>query len=152
MPKETNQITFALSEVKVDRFSLTPGEKMSPSKIIYDIGLERGFDLKKEVAFFSIPIQISYPKKDGEKKAIGNIKTTFSFHILDMKKLTKDDKINIPKELMGTFVNIAYATTRGILFERSASTSLGNLVLPLVSPVKLLELTDPDLFKKQKEK
>lgn len=147
MTKDKRQITFALTGVKVNNFSLNLPEEIQHSNLTFDIGLERTFDIDNETVILSIPIVMYLHKDSTDETNIGTIKTSFIFHIHNMKDLLSGERVNIPKELMGTFVNIAYATTRGILFEKSASSSIGNVILPLVSPVKLLEKTDPEIYK-----
>jgi len=81
--------------------------------------------------------------KDNEKvnaKAFFNI--DFHFEVYDLEKFYKDSgKGNIVFD--GTFIavllGISYSTARGLIYERLNDTSLEGVILPIVSPQKLLQ-------------
>ncbi len=78
--------------------------------------------------------------KEIDAKAFFNI--DFHFEIKDLEKFYKnDDKGDIIFDgmLIAVLIGISYSTARGLIYERLNDTSLEGVILPVVSPQKMLQ-------------
>jgi hypothetical protein len=100
--------------------------------------------LKKIRIIFSCQIIVL----DSHEKPIGidgNFDVRFVFHIDNLEQLVSGspEDLQIDRELIASIANIVYSTSRGILYTRCQGTILKNLILPVASTDKLLEMLTP---------
>lgn len=90
-------------------------------------------------------IKVSVHIKDGEagKLRIGEIETESIFELEGIEiGFGSDGKLNVPEQVMITFLSLAVSTTRGALSTRGAGTSLERFVLPIMNPKDLLKTAE----------
>lgn len=137
----------------VDSFTIHPFKsmlhKLKTNGVHYNLDFQVGAQAAPFIDLNIIQIQLiasgsGFDKDEDDKKIpICDILTSFDFEIDGMKKMIKDDVLEIPYGLSFTIQTIAYSTTRGILFEKMANSAIGTVVLPLVdlSNVNKADLT-----------
>jgi len=59
------------------------------------------------------------------------------------KKNEKDQLFEINEDLVTSLTNLSYSTSRGIIYSKCQSTIIKNLILPILSTSKLLEILKP---------
>lgn len=78
-------------------------------------------------------------KKESGTKAHFNIE--FHFHVKDLKNFYNLDESKNPVFeglLIATLIGIAFSTARGLIYERLNKTPMAGIILPIVSPQKML--------------
>lgn len=65
----------------------------------------------------------------------------YHFHIENLEDFYTINEKGMPKfsaTIIATLLGIALSTTRGILFEKLANQGIHNIIIPVVSPMKML--------------
>lgn len=94
-------------------------------------------NLKDERVKIELFINLLSPEEKGLKYHID-----FHFVVIDLKDhyvLEDDDKVIFSTNFIATLLGISFSTARGILFEQLQSTELKGMILPVVSPYKMLK-------------
>lgn len=76
-----------------------------------------------------------------EKEMLVSLESAYHFHIINMEDFYELDEENKPTfdgTLIATILGIAISTVRGILFEKLSINGIKNIILPVVSPQKIL--------------
>lgn len=113
------------------------------SKSFYNLQVahKTGHNLEDERIKIKLLINLSeQPKASSINEA--NFEIDFHFKILKLDKYytLNEDKIPIISgNLIATILGISFSTARGLLYERLANTNLQGVILPIVSPKKMLE-------------
>jgi hypothetical protein len=79
---------------------------------------------------------------DSKNKEVLFLQTDYHYQIDDINNLYEINDKHIPvffASLVVTLLGISLSTSRGILFEKLNSCGIHNAVIPVVSPVKLLQ-------------
>jgi hypothetical protein len=65
----------------------------------------------------------------------------YHFKVNDLEAyLTQENgQFLLPESLIGTLLSIAYSTSRGLVYDRLQGTYLQDAILPIISPMNLLE-------------
>lgn len=84
--------------------------------------------------------------RSGEKIDVkGRFEIAYFFEIENLDKLAKvEDGVEINADLVTSLANIAYSTSRGIIYTRCQGTILQKLILPVMSTKKLVDLLAPE--------
>ena len=88
-----------------------------------------------------IKIEFIFSFSDSNDKEIGFFHIDFFFKIEHMENfynLSEDNNPIFLGELIATLYGIAFSTSRGIIFERFREEGIENVILPVVSPQKML--------------
>lgn len=108
----------------------------------YHFSLDREFLFNPEQSMVVVQLSIALSglAEDGQSPLGINAKYEYQFFfgIENMDDFISNDKVIHP-QLVTTLLSIAYSTLRGIILERTSSTFLGAVILPVVSPLKLLK-------------
>lgn len=81
-------------------------------------------------------------KDDNETDVKAFFNIDFHYIIDDFEKfyeLNKKEQLTFNGTFISVLLGISYSTARGIIYERLNDTSLEGVILPIVSPVKMLE-------------
>lgn len=76
-----------------------------------------------------------------EKEVLASLETAYHFHIINLEdfyELTEENKPIFNGVIIGTILGIAISTARGILFEKLSNNGIKDIILPVVSPQKIL--------------
>lgn len=140
-------ITFQLRTINIFEFRFrNPLDFVDPisdpSNLPINLKYQINYRWNIEQNLFAVVIEFIFEfKKDETLNEILKLKYLIEFFVEDLKSLlivrSKND-FDIDELLETTLVNMAYATGRGILFEKTQGTILANMFLPPVSPKDLI--------------
>lgn len=88
----------------------------------------------------NIKINLDIHLKSKDDKSFANFEFEFFFHINNMEKyyqLENEEPI-FEGSLVTTLFSVSYSTSRGIIFEKLKNTMWSENILPIISPIKLL--------------
>lgn len=133
-------VTFRLDRFEIVSFNLNPvdlKDDIDLKTINYNIGYDVITVLEKNEFIILIKVVIHY--KD---KMLGNIATRTIFDIPNLSQIVKNitQESNFDEAILAAWLTIAYSTTRGILLEKTAISTPGPLLLPLIEPLSLIKL------------
>ncbi len=139
-PEKIALIDFKMIKGQVD----TP-ENFDISKVIghqLDNSLQLGFNLDDKLAKADFTISVKTDSKgENENEATGNFHLIFIYRIENLEALARSEKnnrLNLNPGLTNALSSVTYSTSRGILLTRLQGTALGNFILPIINPNKLL--------------
>ena len=144
--KKEKTFTFRLISNKIISYSENSMEKngINPNELknvkTY-LEVKLGFNIEKEIIGFLIKTDFFYGTGENKIDLI-NIETVHQFKVIDFKKhfeISKDNKVNIPDQLMSTFLGIAISGTRGMLTASIKSQEYKNFIIPLMDIKKMIE-------------
>jgi hypothetical protein len=138
--------SFDINKVRIESISIVKATIDNKSDIINtdetNIGysLEFGFKFSADVDEKKLRVNfvcsiISDKSADGTENGVsGSFEVAYIFKVLNLEELVqgKDEEIKLENQLFTTVANIAYSTSRGIIYTRCLGTIMGNLVLPIV--------------------
>lgn len=90
-------------------------------------------------------LELSLSFKNNDNKEVLFLQTDYHFQVDDLPIFYKTNDKNIPvffAPLIVTLLGISFSTSRGILVEKLNSVGIHNVVIPVVSPVKMLTGTN----------
>ena len=69
-----------------------------------------------------------------------NFEIEFPYSIKDLENFyeLENDQPAFTANLIATILGISFSTARGILYERLANTNFQGVILPVISPIKML--------------
>jgi hypothetical protein len=104
--------------------------------------LKLAFNLNDKLIKTDFFVEIKSDSKGANTtEAIGSFHLVYIFNILNLEQLAKPNKqdvIELDPLLANALSSITYSTSRGILLGRLQGTALGNFILPVLNPSKLL--------------
>ena len=108
-------------------FKVTPGINYSGKRV------RMTFDCKIE----------AFKDKTHQERldVVGSFELSFTLkvdNLHDLTEIAENGLYDVSEDLLGGLANIAYATSRGIIYTRSLGTILGKIILPVISTPKLL--------------
>jgi hypothetical protein len=106
------------------------------------IGQNTAFDLERKNIRIRLNIDLEAKKNESEPVGLsGNFVLEFHLHVdnLDEFISSENDKNLIDGQLGGTLNGIVYSTARGIIYERTATTAFGGILLPVIDPNSLIK-------------
>jgi hypothetical protein len=135
-------ITNAAIDNKAQLSTLEKGKHTF--KITYHFTPGTNFTQKKMRIIFSCEIKTF----DNEGKSIdvsGRFDIAYFFSVSNLEEVAKYNKkeLEIHSDLIATIANIAYSTSRGIIYTRCQGTIIKSLILPILSTQKLLDILQP---------
>lgn len=99
-------------------------------------------NLEDERVKISLLIDIKNESEVSNNSANAHFNIDFHFKIIDLKNFYVLQENNSPLFsglLIATLLGISFSTARGLIYERLSTTNLSGIILPVVSPSKLLE-------------
>jgi len=97
-------------------------------------------NLKEERIKIGLLIDLETDKSDGDG-ANAHFNIDFHFQIEELKKYYKFNENKNPVFsglLIATLLGLSFSTARGIIYERLSNTNMQGIILPIVSPQKML--------------
>jgi hypothetical protein len=137
-----------LEEITIVDASIKNGEGFS--SLEKDAGFDIQFkvtpgvnlQLKKIRISFDCTIQAFKDESHSQKLGVNaGFNIFFTFYVDNLTEIAvqqEDGLIDVSPELIAALSNIAYATSRGIIYTRCLGTVLGKIILPVISTPKLL--------------
>lgn len=145
MSSKVSSEKITLANVQMLEGSVTTTPKFrehgrQPAHYHFTLDREFLFNPEQSMVVVQLSIALSGLAEDGQSPLGINAKYDyqFFFRIENMDDFISNDKVIHP-ELVTTLLSISYSTLRGIVLERTSSTFLGSVILPVVSPLKLLK-------------
>ncbi|OAN62911.1 hypothetical protein A8B79_01405 [Balneola sp. EhC07] len=133
------KLSFGLDSFKVKSFRFDSTEKtIRKDRINFDIQL----NIKSKKGERKCTVFFRIEAKHGKQQPIslGVIETETIYNLIgEIPYNEETDSIQLPNDLIVTFVSIGYSTTRGALLVKAQSTILADAPLPIIDPVKLWE-------------
>lgn len=87
-----------------------------------------------------LKIELVFSFKNKQEEQLMLLQTDYHFQIERMNQFYKleDEKPVFSTLLIATILGIAISTSRGILFEKLESSGIKNIIIPVISPQKIL--------------
>ncbi len=99
-------------------------------------------NLKDQRVKIELYINIVSKKEAGVKFHID-----FHYQIQDLKdhyKMGNTNKVIFSGQFIGTLIGISFSTARGLIFQQLQETKFKGLILPIVSPMKMLAVKNEE--------
>lgn len=106
------------------------------------VGQNTAFNVEKKNIRVRMNIELEARKNESEPIGLsGNYVLEFHIHVDNLEQFIteKEDKKLIDSQLGGTLSGIVYSTARGIIYERTATTAFGGVILPVIDPNLLVK-------------
>lgn len=114
---------------------------MKPESFDFSLDHEFLFNPEEKLLVVELRIALKGTKAtEEETEDVGlsaNYDYQFFFKIENIMDFVNEKKVVDPS-IVSTVLSIGYSTLRGIILERTSGTLLGSLILPIISPAKLL--------------
>lgn len=110
-------------------------------------GFKPGVSLQRSKARIIFTCEIQTKDGNDEKVPVhGRFDISFQFAVKNLNELVfkTEESLQVNSDLMTTLSNIAYSTSRGIIYTRCHGTILKKVILPILSNKKLIELLQPN--------
>lgn len=144
MNKEAAVIAEEIELLHIDivNSKINEGSKVVKPRYDLKVAHRTSHNLKDERIRIKILINLLNQPTDGQISE-ANFEIDFHFKIQHLQNFyTLKEGTNIPvisANLIATILGISFSTARGLLFERLANTNFQGVILPVVSPKKMLE-------------
>lgn len=144
MSKEAPIVAEEIELLHIDFVNSKINEGSKAAKPSYDLKVahKTSHNLKDERIKIKLLINLLNQPADGQINE-ANFEIDFHFRIQHLENFyTLKEDSNIPlisANLIATILGISFSTARGLLFERLANTNFQGVILPVVSPRKMLE-------------
>jgi hypothetical protein len=129
----------------------TPGISSLPQSAVSDIQFQLkpgvNWDLKKVKIIFDCSIKVLKSKDSSEELGVtGNFEIAYVFMVDNLHEIAVEDKsadedpplVKVPGPMVSSLSNIAYSTSRGVIFTRCLGTVLGSIILPVLSTKRIV--------------
>lgn len=107
-----------------------------------ELGQNTAFNFEQRNVRIRLFVKIEGVNEENEHVgASGDFGFEFHMHVenLDEFIVVKDERQQVDGLLGGTLFGIVFSTTRGLIMEKTASSALGTVILPVIDPKTLLE-------------
>lgn len=137
-PVQTVSLRYQLKSIEVQRFAcgMPTGGLDEHDEFAVTMQWQAHPDLDANHIVLVFAIQCHPERPPAELLYYLVVQYTFAFESLATLPVHEGMMI-VPNEVLYTLLNVAYATTRGILFERLAGTGVPNVPLPMISVEEL---------------
>ena len=143
---------FNIDLIKVDEIVITTAaidnnaglSALEKDNYYFDLtyGFSPGINIskKKIKILFSCDIK-TFTNLDEKMEVSGRFDIAYFFGVENLEKLVNDGEgFLINPDLLSSLANIAYFTSRGIVYTRCQGTILKKVILPILSTQKLVEI------------
>lgn len=142
--EKPNRIEFRIAEIKhTNFFQADPAElrleKDDLQNGVININPTIETNIEENSLKISLEIDFSVEKEDRLIRFLG-IKTMHKYIIKNLEKFPKvgSASINIPKELMLSFMHTAVASTRGMIAVLNTTPTYSDIILPIIDVTNLI--------------
>ena len=140
MSEPQAQISFKLENFKTLRFACEQYQTdlTNNDDVMFNHTTRIAAIKEQQSVIVNIIIDVLFPKDSTNPLAHAEIQADFKI-VNGFEQLDVGDKMLFPTELMATFIAITFSTTRGVLIEKFAATSLRHVLLPIINPREIAE-------------
>ena len=140
--KEEKINTDKLHLFHIDLIESSIKDLPQKGKISFNINVAHNtmHNLKEKRIKIGLLIDLETDKPDGDG-ANAHFNIDFHFQIEELKKHYKLNETKNPVFsglLIATLLGLSFSTARGIIYERLSNTNMQGIILPIVSPQKML--------------
>ncbi len=114
-------------------------------KLYIDVAHTVMHNLKEEKVKLNLKINLETCKGDNKKCPFAHFNIDFHYQIKNLENfytLNNNQQPTFNALLIVTLLGISFSTARGIIYEKLTANSIKNIILPVVSPQKLLIKTN----------
>ncbi|MDO5968668.1 hypothetical protein Q4Q35_02500 [Flavivirga aquimarina] len=133
IPENINLFYIKVSECIIN-------DSQKDERLNYGINVAHNIQNNLKEEKIRIELILDIKSSDANNEFNANFNIDFQFKIKDLADYyEKDNKEPVFDGLfISTLMGISFSTARGIIFERLSKTNMRNVILPVVSPSKLL--------------
>lgn len=119
-------VRFRMFRISTGQFAILSAD--APQE---DVDITTNMELKHAKDGSAVQVHAIFSFNDKEKQ-IMLLETSceFALHPEDLRTITKDDKVIIPKELIDYFIAQTVGTARGILHCKTEGTPFNGIIIP----------------------
>ena len=134
---QIKEVSFSLNDTKLTK---TEAQK----KLLIGVGFAPGVDIEKKL--FTVDFNVSYKYKSTDNILLSS-KYKFVFKVKDIENIVQklEDGFEIDDDFLGSTINVAIGTMRGIIYSKTSGTELNKFILPLFDSSKIVETTKEKL-------
>lgn len=116
-----------------------------PQKVLgfdLEMGQNTAFNFEQLNVRIRLFVKIEGVNEENEHVGVsGDFGFEFHIHVENLEEfiIVQDEKQMVNSLLGGTLFGIVFSTARGIIMEKTASSALGTVILPVIDPKTLLE-------------
>ena len=135
IPEEIHFIKMEVLEQKIDVKAFKNAKQHK---------LEVAHTMMHNIKDERVKLELAFSFKDNNKIELLFFKMDFHFNIENMNAFYELNEKKTPVfavQMVATLLGISLSTTRGIIFERLSNNGLPNVIIPVVSPQKMLNPT-----------
>jgi len=135
IPEEIHLIKIEVVQNKIDVSAFKKAQKPN---------LGMGHKMLHNLKDQRVKFELIFSFKDSNEQEILLVQIDFHFHIENMVNFYKLNEENMPvffAPMVATLLGICLSTARGILFEKLESNGISNIIIPVISPQKLMSGT-----------
>ena len=133
------EVKYKIDSIKILDFSIRIPENIHDSIVEAFFEFNTGIQIILNENKITIKFETIVYDLKTRKKCYSNLTMFYCFKVLGMESFQRiKEMVKVPDDLMNTLVDIAYSTTRGIIFEKFAGSRLGKIILPPMDSKVLL--------------
>lgn len=128
-----------LQHIEVIKSDINDKNIADNAKFNFSVAHNTKHNLKEERVKVELFINLLSKQEKGVKFQID-----FHFVVLDLKdhyNITNGNKVVFSSMFIATLLGISFSTARGVVFQKLQDTNLKGVLLPIVSPYKILKST-----------
>ena len=127
-------IRFRMLKINIVQFAILNKEPANS----YDI--ETGAEIKHTKDGSAVAVDMTFSFLNGkDKDMLLQVVCEFGIHPEDLKELTKDNAITIPKNTLDYFIAQTVGTARGILHCKTEGTPFNGIIIPPMNITNMLK-------------
>jgi hypothetical protein len=138
MSSKNKGVGFALQGLKTEQFAIFPENISDTENQIVSTGLSFSINIEKRIIAV-----ISYLEFYNEDKVFVKLVLSANFNIEEKSwesfSSTENNKIIVPKGLLGHLSAITVSTARGVLFAKLEGTQFSKYLMPLVNVAGMIK-------------
>ncbi|SDC42427.1 hypothetical protein [Niabella drilacis] len=145
--KNFNIELLSVEDIRIQNASInSPQHSTAPGDSEFDINISLkpgiNIDQKKMLLVFVCEALSKSRDAQSSMEASCKFEIAYIFHVKNLKDLIteQEDHVQVDDELATSVVNIAYSTSRGIIFTRCQGTVFNRLILPVTSTKELTKM------------
>ena len=109
-------------------------------ELLADNSLKIGHNIAHNIEEGKIKVELSIKIENENKIDFASFEISCFFLIENSSNylIEIEDQKNFHIQLLITLISISYSTARGIIYQKLQDTDFNNIILPIVSPIKLI--------------
>jgi len=134
---DNKNITFRIKNITTRQFSITNIlELETVDKDLIQFLIHFASFADKDNNIIGIDTLVGIYLDQEKQKKVCELITRITYEIINFSEFidSNDNSINIPDQIMHTFLSISLSTTRGILAAKTEGTQLRDVFIPILNP------------------